>query len=25
VRVVTRENLNDPDIQKLLTLPSMSE
>jgi ribose transport system substrate-binding protein len=25
VRVVTRENLNDPDIQKLLTLPSMTE
>lgn len=25
VRVVTRDNLNDPDIQKLLALPSMSE
>jgi ribose transport system substrate-binding protein len=25
VRVVTRENLNDPGIQKLLVLPSMSE
>jgi len=25
VRVITRDNLNDPDIQKLLALPSMSE
>ena len=25
VRVITRENLNDPDIQKLLALPSMTE
>jgi ribose transport system substrate-binding protein len=25
VRVITRDNLNDPDIQKLLALPSMTE
>jgi ribose transport system substrate-binding protein len=25
VRVITRDNLNDPDIQKVLALPSMSE
>jgi len=25
VQVITRENLNDPDIQKLLALPSMSD
>ena len=25
VRVVTRENMNDPDIQKLISLPSISE